>query len=53
MTEAKTQVMEVTGNQGIRLLAIDLGASSGRVMLGSYRDGKVTVEEIHRFLTGR
>lgn len=52
MTEAKTQVMEVTGNQGIRLLAIDLGASSGRVMLGCYRDGKVTVEEIHRFPNG-
>lgn len=52
MTETKTQVMEVTGNQGIRLLAIDLGASSGRVLLGSYRDGKVTVEEIHRFPNG-
>ncbi|MEK4005484.1 rhamnulokinase [Paenibacillus sp. FSL H3-0333] len=52
MIETKTQVMEVTGNQGIRLLAIDLGASSGRVLLGSYRDGKVTVEEIHRFPNG-
>lgn len=30
-------------------LAIDLGAESGRVMLGSLSDGKLTVEEIHRF----
>ncbi|MFD1905372.1 rhamnulokinase family protein [Paenibacillus rhizoplanae] len=56
MTEAKTVEeitdAELTANQGIRLLAIDLGASSGRVMLGSYRDGKVTVEEIHRFPNG-
>lgn len=44
--------MTEAANQGIRLLAIDLGASSGRVMLGSYRDGKVTVEEIHRFPNG-
>ncbi|ETT44355.1 rhamnulokinase family protein [Paenibacillus sp. FSL P4-0338] len=52
MTEAKTQAMDITGDPEIRLLAIDLGASSGRVMLGSYRDGKVTVEEIHRFPNG-
>ncbi|MDB5106599.1 MAG: rhaB [Fibrobacteres bacterium] len=30
-------------------LAIDLGAESGRVMLGSLDQGKLTVEEIHRF----
>ena len=30
-------------------LAIDLGAESGRVMLGSLEGGKLTVEEIHRF----
>jgi rhamnulokinase len=30
-------------------LAIDLGAESGRVMLGSLADGKLSVEEIHRF----
>ena len=52
MTEAETSAMEVNTNEGIRLLAIDLGASSGRVMLGSYTDGKVTVEEIHRFPNG-
>ncbi|QUL53116.1 rhamnulokinase [Paenibacillus tritici] len=39
-------------DNGIKLLAIDLGASSGRVMLGSFADGKVEVEEIHRFPNG-
>lgn len=40
------------GEEIIKLLAIDLGASSGRVMLGTYAEGKVEVEEIRRFLTG-
>jgi rhamnulokinase len=30
-------------------LAIDLGAESGRVMLGTLADGRVALEEIHRF----
>lgn len=30
-------------------LACDLGAESGRVMLGSLESGKLTLEEIHRF----
>jgi rhamnulokinase len=30
-------------------LAIDLGAESGRVMLGSLADGKLSLEEVHRF----
>jgi rhamnulokinase len=30
-------------------LACDLGAESGRVMLGTLADGKLSVEEIHRF----
>lgn len=30
-------------------LAIDLGAESGRVMLGSLPDGKLSLEEVHRF----
>lgn len=33
-------------------LACDLGAESGRVMLGSLADGKLTLEEIHRFPNG-
>ncbi|MFE4710632.1 rhamnulokinase family protein [Paenibacillus sp. NPDC056722] len=32
-----------------KLLAIDLGASSGRVMLGSYDGSTIQIEEIHRF----
>ena len=30
-------------------IGIDLGAESGRVMLGSLADGRLTLEEIHRF----
>ncbi|MFG0255502.1 MAG: rhamnulokinase family protein [Rhodopirellula sp. JB053] len=33
-------------------VACDLGAESGRVMLGSINDGKLELEEIHRFPTG-
>ncbi len=32
-----------------RFLAIDLGAESGRAMLGSLEDGKLALEELHRF----
>jgi len=32
-----------------RYIACDLGAESGRVMLGTLADGKVVLEEIHRF----
>ncbi|MCD6051753.1 MAG: pentulose/hexulose kinase, partial [Verrucomicrobia bacterium] len=30
-------------------LACDLGAESGRLMLGSLHEGRITLEEIHRF----
>ena len=30
-------------------LAIDLGASSGRVMAGRFAGGKLEIEEVHRF----
>jgi rhamnulokinase len=33
-------------------LACDLGADSGRLMLGTLADGKITVEEVHRFPNG-
>ena len=33
-------------------LAIDIGASSGRHILGSVTNGKITLEEIHRFENG-
>lgn len=32
-----------------RMLAIDLGAESGRAILGALTDGKLALEEIHRF----
>ena len=41
-----------TGKGGLFLtyyLAIDIGASSGRHILGSVQDGKIVLEEIHRF----
>ena len=30
-------------------MAVDIGASSGRHILGSYQNGKLVLEEIHRF----
>ena len=33
-------------------IACDLGAESGRVMLGTLADGQLTLEEIHRFSNG-
>ena len=30
-------------------LACDLGAESGRLMLGSLKDGRLSLEELHRF----
>ncbi|EMI43119.1 rhamnulokinase [Rhodopirellula sp. SWK7] len=33
-------------------VACDLGAESGRVMLGSVTDGRLVLEEVHRFPTG-
>jgi len=33
-------------------LACDLGADSGRVMLGTLDNGKITLEELHRFPNG-
>jgi rhamnulokinase len=33
-------------------LACDLGAESGRVLLGSFENGRITLREIHRFANG-
>ncbi|MDD4689924.1 MAG: rhamnulokinase [Eubacteriales bacterium] len=33
----------------MNVLAFDFGASSGRAILGSLKDGKLTLKEIHRF----
>ena len=36
--------------KGKRFLAIDIGASSGRTILGTLSDGKLMIEETHRFI---
>lgn len=36
-------------NKPKRVLAIDFGASSGRAIVGTLADGKITMEEVHRF----
>lgn len=33
-------------------LAIDIGASSGRHIIGSYENGKLIIEEMYRFPNG-
>ena len=33
-------------------IAVDLGASSGRVMVGMLEDGKLTLKEMNRFWNG-
>jgi hypothetical protein len=35
-----------------RYIACDLGTESGRVMLGTLADGKLTLEQLHRFPNG-
>jgi rhamnulokinase len=35
-----------------QFLAFDLGAESGRAILGKFEEDKITLEEIHRFTTG-
>ncbi len=39
----------ILGNQYI---AVDIGASSGRLMLSGISDGKMTLKEVHRFKNG-
>ena len=45
----KIQITEMISLSGKRLLAFDFGASSGRAILGTYSDGRLQLEEIHRF----
>ena len=33
-------------------LAVDIGASSGRLILGHLEEGKMVLEEVHRFENG-
>ena len=32
-----------------KVLAIDFGASSGRAIIGNFKNNKIEIEEIHRF----
>jgi len=45
---AKEQAMAEEANY----IAVDLGAESGRVMLGRIADGRLTLEQVHRFGNG-
>jgi rhamnulokinase len=36
----------------MRYVALDIGASSGRAIVGELRDGKLTLQEVHRFANG-
>ena len=38
-----------TAMKALNLLGFDFGASSGRAMLGTLADGKLTLSEVHRF----
>lgn len=38
--------------QNANYIAVDLGAESGRVMLGRVADGKLSLEQVHRFANG-
>ena len=39
-------------NNGNILCSVDMGASSGRLILGHMENGKMELEEIHRFENG-
>jgi sugar (pentulose or hexulose) kinase len=40
------------GQNGKKILAMDFGASSGRAILGTLSDGRLSIEETHRFANG-
>ncbi len=35
-----------------KYIAIDIGAESGRVVVGTFADGTVKLDEVHRFANG-
>jgi rhamnulokinase len=41
-----------SSSSSLRLAAVDLGATSGRVMLGTVGPGRLDLEEVHRFPNG-
>jgi rhamnulokinase len=55
MTEQGTEGLlgAITADEPVlRLAAVDLGASSGRVMVGTVSSGHLELEEVHRFPNG-
>lgn len=42
----------MSGNKSATYLAIDIGASSGRHIVGRLEDGKLVTREVHRFYNG-
>ncbi len=42
----------MTTSKTVTVAAIDIGASSGRVVAGTVRDGSVSIEVVHRFANG-
>ncbi len=47
-----SEFFENGGNMNKYFLAIDIGASSGRHILGSVENGKIILEEVYRFWNG-
>ena len=45
MTDARTTTARAT----LRLAAVDLGAESGRVLVGTFDGGRLAIEDVHRF----
>ncbi|MCW2797746.1 MAG: carbohydrate kinase, partial [Nocardioides sp.] len=42
----------MTGSASVRVAAVDLGATSGRVMAGSVSADELRLDEVHRFHNG-
>jgi len=47
-----TPAVPATGPRPLRVAAVDLGATSGRVMVGTVGEGRLELEEVHRFGNG-
>ncbi len=43
--------MPISMNEIKRFISFDLGAESGRCVVATFREGKLTLDEVHRFVT--
>lgn len=48
----KAKIKKEALNMPVYFLAVDIGASSGRHILGSYEGGRIVLEEVYRFKNG-